>query len=223
MSLTIAKARAILGDDLIGPEEVQQIFGGELAGTAEVPFSAAELEAARSVGDLLIYRSATAGGAPLTIEALAASQPKCFDGKLLRGAGYALKNDWGILLEPLAQQATCTTGWALATADVLPQTLNLSFDEQNEAIRRHIEQRGLGSVGARRRTAVEAVYDTVVCFAARGRHLLGETWDWTASVTDDGGLLQVGGFGSKGMQVLAYSRGTRHGALGACLTRQAES
>ena len=221
MAASIEEARGILGDDLIGPDEVRNALGSEIEAVGAIPFTAAELEAAKSVGDLLIVRTAAAGGTRLTIEALTECFPRCFDTKLLSAAGYALKNEWGILLEPLAKREVCTTGWALITADVLPPTRNLSYDEQDETLQRHIEQRGLAGAGARRRSAVEAVYDTAVCFAARQRKLLERTWDWTSSPTEDGGLIQVGGFGPKGMQVLSYSRGTRHGALGACLTRQA--
>lgn len=220
MAVHIEEAREILGDDLIAPAEVRQALGGDVADAGEIPFSAAELAAAREVGDLLVARTATLGGSALTIAALAERQPRCFDARLLRSSGYALKNEWGILLEPLAERDVCASGWALVTADVLPPTRNLSHPEQEEAIRRHLEQRRLAGSGARRRTAVEAVYDTVVCFAVRQRRLLERTWDWTSTPTEDGGLLQVGGFGARGMQVLAYSRGNRHGALGACLTRQ---
>lgn len=220
MAVTIDEAREILGDDLIGPADVRGALGNEIDLPGDIPFSAAELAAAKEVGDLLIARTASAGGTRLTIEALTECFPKCFDSKLLRAAGYALKNEWGILLEPLAGVDVCSSGWALVTADVLPPTRNLSFDEQQHALQHHLEQRALTNSGARRRTAVEAVYDTVVCFAVRQRKLLERTWDWTSSTTEDGGLIQVGGFGPRGMQVLSYSRGTRHGALGACLTRQ---
>lgn len=220
MSVTIEQAKEILGDDCVGPEELRGVLGADLDTAAAVPFSAEELAAAKSGGDLLIYRCARSGGKPLTIAALVEKQPLLFREKLLRGSGYQLKNDWGILLEPLAEADTCADGWALVTADVLPQTCNLAYAEQDVAIREHLESRGLTTAGARRRSAVEAVYDSLAFAAARGRRLLARTWDWTSSRTEDRGILQVGGFGASGMEVIAYSPGVRHGALGACLTRQ---
>mgnify|MGYP007059385535 FL=1 len=220
MSLTHEQARSLLGDDCIGPADVEAALGSEPDSAPPVPYSEAELQAAKKEGDLLIFRTATAGGARLTIAALTERFPQCFESGLLKGAGYALKNEWGILLEPIADLDTCTTGWALVSTDVLPPTLNLSFDEQEEMLGKHLAESGLGDVGVRRRTVVEAVYDTVIVFAARKRRLLEKTWDWTSSRTEDGGWLQVGGFGTKGMQIVSYSRGTRHGALGTCLTRQ---
>jgi len=74
--------------------------------------------------------------------------------------------------------------------------------------------------GRRRRRAVEAVYDTVLSFAARGQRRLVKTWDWTSSVTLDGGIVNVGGFGERGLQILAFSPAVRHGALGVCPTWQ---
>jgi len=220
MALTIAQAKGILGDDFVGPEELQGVFGTTVASVADIPFTTDEVSAAKSRGELLLLRTGEIAATPLTISALAEKLPQVFNTKLLHASGYALKNDWGILLEPLSEEAVCTAGWALVSAEIVPETRNLSFDEQEEVLRRHITARGPQSSPWRRRSAVEAVYDTAVVFAARGRRLLERSWDWTTSPTEDGGLLQVGGFGKNGLEVLSYSRGNRHGALGACLTQQ---
>jgi hypothetical protein len=116
-------------------------------------------------------------------------------------------------LEPLAATDTCTFGWALVRKEILDETRNLAYDEQDEVVTRH-------RVDVRRRTAVEAVYDTLLHFGARHARLLETTWDWTKSRTVDGGYLNVGGFGSTGLQILSFSRAVRHAALGVCPTRQ---
>jgi hypothetical protein len=220
--LSLAEARTILGDDVLGPEEVAQAFGDaptELGMT--VPFTRAALIAARQWGAMLVLRAARDDqGKALTILHLLDRCPHAFDAKLLRKAGYQLKDEWGIALEPLAASDTCDPGWALVRKEVLEDSCNLSYDQQETALQRFAESLG---APARRRTAVEGVYDTLLCFLARGIRLLERSWDWSDSATLDGGFLNVGGFGPAGMQILSFSRAIRHGRLGVCPTYQARA
>lgn len=220
MSLTIAQAKEILGADTVVPEELEAVLGAPIGPVPALPFTAADLESARMDGALLVYRCARAGGTPLTIAQLVSTFPAAFREKILRGSGYQLKNDWGILLEPLAESDTCHDGWALVSSDVLPSSRNLTYPEQDVALQAYRAANGLHERDLRRRTAIEAVFDTVVFFAVHRRRLLEHSWDWTSTATEDRGLLQVGGFGAEGLEVIGYSPGIRHGQLGACWTRQ---
>jgi hypothetical protein len=215
--VTEAQAREILGPDVLGSDEVAAAFGKTTGTTTPaIPFSATDLAAGQRAEELLVLRVAAGGdGSALTILALAERFPQAFDQKLLRQVGYQLKEEWGIAVEPLAATDTCVSGWALVRKDVLAESRNLSYDAQTDCLQRY------GPV--RRRTAVEAVYDTTLYFAARNVRLLATTWDWTASRTTDGSYLNVGGFGPQGMQILGFSRGIRHGGLGVCPTRQPQS
>lgn len=215
MPSSVDQAKSILGEHVLGADEVSAAFGAAPE-TTPIPFSASELEQAKQRGEALIWRCAAIAGAPITIQGLVERFPNAFEERLLRGSGYALKNEWGILLEPLAQTDTPTNGWALVSLNVLPETLNLAYEDQDAVLAPQ------GAIlAARRRTAVEAVYDTLLFHHARGVRLLERTWDWTSTSILDRGILQVGGFGARGMQILGYSPGTRHGALGVCLTRSA--
>lgn len=210
-------ARSILGKHVIGAEEIAAVFGATVpAAQAEtVPFSFAELEAACENGELLVLRSPRAGAEPITLLWLIRRFPEAFDGEFLKKMGYQLKSEWGIELEPLAASDTCAARWALVRREVLPASLNLNHAEQDEEIRQYAARRG--TVGrTRRRTAVEAAYDTIALHRATGERLLERSWDWTSSRTVDGGLLNVGHFDSRGMQVLSFSFGIRHGQLGVC-------
>lgn len=220
MSLTIAQAKEILGADAVVPEELEAVLGAPIGPVPALPFTAADLESARKDGALLVYRCARAGSAPVTIAHLVSTVPAAFREKILRGSGYQLKNDWGILLEPLAESDTCQDGWALFSADLLPATRNLAYHEQDTALQEYRAANGLDEQDARRRTAVEAVFDSVAFFAVHQRRLLAQSWDWTSTATEDRGILQVGGFGAEGLEVIGYSPGIRHGQLGACWTRQ---
>jgi hypothetical protein len=205
-------ARAILGHDVLGADEAHATFGVRVE-EPPLPFTADELDSAKMAGELLVLRLANDPTGPLTLQRMIQHMPQSFDGRYLRKMGYQLKDDWGIELEPLATTDTCHFGWALVRKEILAETRNLPYDEQEVLVTRQ-------RVDVRRRTAVEAVYDTLLHFGARHARLLETTWDWTRSRTIDGGYLNVGGFGPGGLQVLSFSRGVRHGALGVCPTRQ---
>lgn len=211
-ALSVDDARAILGDDVLGADAVARIFG-VTTDAPPLPFSGDDLAAARQGGEMLVLRIARDGNEPLTLQRLIQRFPQCFDERYLRKMGYQLRDDWGIELEPLAATDTCSFGWALTRKEILAETCNLAYDEQDAVVQR-------SRTGVRRRSAVEVVYDTLLFSEARGVRLLAKTWDWTNSPTIDGGYLNVGGFGSAGLQILSFSRAVRHGALGVCPTRQ---
>jgi hypothetical protein len=220
--VTLAEARSLLGGAVLGPEEVVRVFGTieSARGDVPVPYKRADLEAAARLGEMLVLRVPRADGADLTIARMIERFPDAFDQGLLRQAGYQLKSDWGIELEPLAQTETSVFGWALVSKEILGGTRNLAYAEQTDYLQRHAAAAGVAARAMRRRTAVEAVYDTLLAFTARAERLLEKTWDWTSSKTLDGGYLNVGGFGSKGLQVLSFSTAVRHGALGVCPMRE---
>jgi hypothetical protein len=218
--VSLVEARAILGDDLVGPDEIGRAFGA-VPPPPSIPFTREALAAAQQANEVLILRVATVnGGTALTILHMIERLPQAFDQKLLRQVGYQLKDDWGITLEPLAATETCAPGWALVGKEILDETRNLLYDDQEALLRRYAERRGVPSASVRRRRAVETVYDTALYSAARGVRLLEKTWDWSSSRSIDGGYLNAGGFTANGMQILSFSRAVRHGGLGVCPTRQ---
>jgi hypothetical protein len=221
-TVNLDEVRAILGDDLLGPREVERAFGTAVPRAGErIPFARDELIAARRQGEMLILRLASVGEqTPVTILHMLERFPEAFDKKLLRQVGYQLKDEWGIALEPLAASDICTPGWALVRKEILGDSCNLTYDEQGEALGRYAATLKVPATALRRRSAVEAVYDTLLYFVTRNTRLLEKTWDWSGSRTVDGGYLNVGGFTSTGMQILSFSRAVRHGGLGVCPTRQ---
>ena len=219
-STTVKQARAILGDDVLGPEELRAALGGvdDTEAGAAVPFTPADLEQARGNGELLVLRAAAVAGAPLTLLRLIQRFPESFDQASLRKMGYQLRDEWGIELEPLAAIDTCRSHWALVRKDLLPDTRNLSYDEQDALIDGYGVAQGAPGC-CRRRSGVEIAFDLIVYHRARGTRLLSKGWDWSSSRTIDGGFLNVGRFNDAGMQVFSYSRAVRHGQLGVCPTR----
>jgi hypothetical protein len=216
--VSLQTAREILAVDVLGPEEIRAAFGEAAAIDSSragvVPFSVDELRMARREGFMLVLRTARCGDDPITLLWLIRKFPDAFDEAFLRKTGYQLKDDWGIELEPLAAVDAPESGWALARKDVLEETCNVTYEEQDGEVRRYASKSGLASL--RRRSAIEIAYDLIAYRCARRKRLLENAWDWSLSRTADGGYLNLGHFTDAGMQVFSYSMAVRHGRLGVC-------
>lgn len=218
-AVTIAEARTLFGTSLLTPEDVGRVLAvapETLAGGVDgIPYPKAVLDAARARGDVLVYRTASDGRGPLTLLRLLERFPETVQPQLLKGVGYQLKDEWTVGGEPFAATATCPPGWRLVHATPVPATCNLSYEQQDAALERYARSLGLdGRLG--RRSAIEAVYDTILLHRAHGTRLLARAWDWSSTPTQDGGLATVGEFGSDGLKIVGYSRAVRFGTLGIC-------
>lgn len=218
----VQESREILGEDVLGLEEITSVFGTveniDPAMAAMVPFSVEALHSAKQAGELLVLRVRSAGGEPLTLLRLIRQFPDAFNRSFLDKMGYQLKSEWGIAREPLAATDTPHAQWALVRKHILEETRNLAYDEQELQLQVYASQCGArGRV--RRRSAIEIAFDVIACHRVRGVRLLHDSWDWSSSRTVDGGYLNLGHFDVHGMQVFAYSPGVRHGRLGVCPNR----
>jgi len=220
---SVREARALFGDDLLGPDEVGRVLEAEprrLASSAPhtletVPFDRATLEAARERRELLVFRVPSDGEQPLTVLRFADRFRDAIEAKLRKGVGYLLKDEWTLDSERFAGTATCRLEWRLVHREPIAATCNLSFDLQEAALARHAASLGLTDK-LRRRSAIEIVYDTILFARARGVRLLERWWDWSDTPTMDGGYVTAGEFGAGGLHVLGYSRAVRFGTLGIC-------
>ena len=213
----------LFADALLGPEEVGRVLGVDPVALAaadprlltKVPYDADTLRAARTRGELLLFRVPTDGTAPLTLLRLLERFPDAIQAKLLKGVGYLLKDEWTLDQEPFAARAACQLAWCLVHREPIPATRNLSYALQDAALARYAA--GIGLEGRlRRRSAIEIVYDTLLFERARGVRLLGRAWDWSDTPTADGGYVIAGEFSAGGLHVLGYSRAVRFGTLGIC-------
>ncbi len=224
--MDLATAKELLAGDVIALEEIARALGADLEQipslaremAQQVPFAPEALKRARQRRDLLVFRLDTDGRAPLTIARIVELFPAVFDQRLLNKVGYLLRDQWGILREPLAHSLTCEAGWALVPRDLLPSSRNLSFYDQEPLLAAAREDTD-ANLALRRRTAAEAVYDLALCQLVRGERLLRDRFDWTSSVTMDGGFLTVGRDGEDGIQIVAFSPAVRNAKLGVCPTR----
>jgi len=215
-------ARRVLAGAVLGPDELTSALGfdplavltrAEQAAVGTLPFSPAELERARTDGELLVLRVPRDPEGPLTMLRLAARIGSGLDPGVHKGVGYLLRPEWTIDDQPFAAEETCTAGWWLVHREPLPATLNLRYAEQDGV---------LGSAPAarpRRRSAAEIAFDTLSWHRVHGERVLARHWDWSRSVSTDQGHAALGEFGDGGLRVIAYSRAVRFGTLGVCPQR----
>jgi hypothetical protein len=218
--IAIHDAKRIFGGDMLGLEDVGAAFGGDLLATlalekaaiAELPFDRDTLMRAADEGMMLVLRTPrTAAGERLSVGSLA----ERFPGEQAASGG----RPW-FERERFASDDLCRLGWALVDKDPARKTRNLSYVEQDAELARRSERLGLA---LRRRTAVEIVYDTLLYAAARGERLLETDWDWSSTMTLDGGAVTAGQFDAAGLRLLAYSKAVRFDSLGVCGTLDASS
>ncbi len=217
---TTALAGAVLGPAEIaaalGSDPLAALTADERAAVSEIPFSQADLAAGRAAGEFLVLRVPRDTAGPLTMMRLGERVAGGLDPRVHTGVGYSLRDEWTIDTQTFATADTCGAGWYLVRRAVLPATTNRGYREQDMVLE------GLGAVRAgvaRRRSAVEIAWDTLLWERARGERLLAGTWDWSRSPSHDGGLAALGEFGAQGLGVIAYSRAVRFGTLGVCPQR----
>jgi hypothetical protein len=214
--LDLARARELFGTDLIMPERVAEAIGdtldvpGDRTKRIELPIAAADLQAARRSGALLVYRPARLkSGSAITLSSL-------HERFMARGAPaprFRSEDPW-FAAEGFASTETPEEGWALVTPAPWRSTLNVTYDQASLVL----DAAGRDGAGWRRRRAVEIAFDCLVVAVANRVHLLASTWDWSSSTAADGGLVNIGGFSERGLDVLSYSKAVKHGALGVCPT-----
>lgn len=202
-------AQRLFGDDLLDHGALRALLGDGVPDVPPIPFDTKTAEAARETGCLLVYRTAALpDGRPLTLAHLAAHVADRGDGMV----AFAGEDPW-FVDDEVVNGETPEEGWALVAKAPWPETVGRTFAVGEAALARRA-----AAEPWRRRRAVEIALDTLTYAAARGVRLLADRWDWSATRTRDGGLVNVGGFTEAGLEVLSYSRAVKHGALGICPT-----
>jgi len=228
MTIAIAgldAATTALAGAVLGPEQLRAALAfdplavltdSELDAVRRLPFSDADLAAARERDEFLVLRVPRDPEGPLTMLRLAERLSGGLDPKVHKGVGYMLRDEWTIDTQDFATTEVCAPGWFLVRREIDPATPNLLYREQDALL----SQRGTGRPGVpSRRSAVEIAWDTLLWHKAHGERLLASTWDWSRSESNDRGLAALGEFGENGLGVIAYSRAVRFGSLGVCPQR----
>ncbi len=119
---------------------------------------------------------------------------------------YKYSPDW-YATENFAKEQL-KAGYALPTKEVLPGSTNRTWDDQEK----------LFEPGEHRREANEAVWDTLLHYAATGRKNLERIWDRTNGRTSYGDAVYVA-FRSDGLRVGYWFPGRPRPNLGVCSSR----
>jgi hypothetical protein len=131
-------AEAMRAENFFGPESAAATFGIPLESLEipPVPFSRAELERARELGQFLVFRvSKAADGKPLSMakmsEVLAPRFARENKGTVLRNTDWC-KND------PFFRDEAPADGWALVSREVVPNTASKNFLQQAEELVKYL-------------------------------------------------------------------------------------
>lgn len=131
----LQEAREILGNDFLGPEQVQQVF--ETALTPDqipaLPYSREDLEKAKERGEMLVLRiDKDVDGHPLTMERIHTLLERP---SIQAGKGKILhKVDWYIN-EPFFKVDTAGLEWKLVSKEVLPDSTGKNYIDQTKVLR----------------------------------------------------------------------------------------
>jgi len=129
------EAKELLGEDLIGPEEIEKTWGVRPEEIPEIPFSREELERAKEMGQMLVLRvEKTEDGKPMSLEAMIDIIQKRWDeegkGKLLYTSDE-YKN-WKERTGADFGQKAPRAGWTLVSKELLPQSTSKNYAQQTE-------------------------------------------------------------------------------------------
>ena len=130
----IERAREVLGQDVLGPEQVKKAFGIELDPdeVPDIPFSKEELERAKELGQMLVLRTNQApDGSPLTMQNMQELLQDQFDQE---GKGRVLYDTEWYNNERFFTQETPEPFWALVTKDFIPGSTRKNYVEQTELL-----------------------------------------------------------------------------------------
>ena len=142
---TLADAERILGkESILGPKDIEQVFGIKMDRAPAIPFSQQELQRAKELGQQLILQvdSMTHKGglmsreksAPLTLENLKQKFTKAHDdGKVF------YEQDW-YKNEDFFKKEKPRTGWRLTSKDLVPDSTSKNYLEQTDVLIDHLKK-----------------------------------------------------------------------------------
>lgn len=130
----IERAKGILKEDCLGPDEVKQALGIEIDSNEipPIPFSKAELERARELGQFLILRTDQDNdGKPLTMQRIEGIVNPSLEaqnqGKLLFDTSWYSR-------DPFYTQETSSLSWSLIFKEPVPDSTGQNYLEQTETL-----------------------------------------------------------------------------------------
>jgi len=224
--LDFEEVREIFGEDFLGIEEAERFSGRPFTQEERQEIldlweekvrtqnlTREDLERLKHEGFMVVVRPSTMmledKEAPVTIMNLKKKHPDLF---------YA-DRDW-FHNEDFAKTGTIQDRIAIVKKELLGETRNKNWDEQQEILTHWAEEHNLDPKMVKRRTPVEIAHDVLGYFNARQQRILEKDWDWTSVRSSDGRFVFVGGFDRDGLYVYSGTRDySPHHALGVAPAR----
>lgn len=128
------RAKEIMGERLLGPEEVKQVFGIEVEEIPPIPFSEAILERLAPACKLILYVENWPDGSSLTGESIAEK----FNNKKKDGSKLLYKIDW-YKDEDFFTKDTPKLRWRIVSDDVIDGSTNKNYLEQTRILAGYVE------------------------------------------------------------------------------------
>lgn len=132
------KAKEIMGEDFLGPEEVKAAFLDqvEISEVPTIPFSKEELEKAKELGQMLILRIDKAkDGSDLSMEKI----HELLDGKIKDEASVLYSGtDW-YKAEDFYKKEKPAVSWALVTKKEIPDSTSKNYLGQTEELVKYLQ------------------------------------------------------------------------------------
>ncbi len=156
-------------------------------------------------------------------------QRAIFDGRLLQITGANLLHLYAHFFEDIQQiaikmraethflQETPQMGWGLTTAEVLLESRNTNYPQQEIVLKQHASSRKSNEMRVRRRTLIEALFDILTVKIVTGKQLLHTTADLTGSKMGRINLAVIN-YGESGIRISDINRQQAHPQLGVCPT-----
>ena len=225
-AIDFREVQELFGKDFLGPEAMKKTWGvdlteEELQEIEHIPFSREELEKAKALGMMLVLRSPrNQEQKPLTIKQMRDmfSQEDHLGDPQKKKSRVMWNQDW-YNNEDFAAKATSNLGWGLVAKEVLAESRNKNWEEQQKELEKWAKNNDIDPKTIRRRTPVEVAYDTVTYYGANQDSLLENSYDWTSVQSSAGRFVNVGSFVSDGLYVSSAARGHRYSGLGVCPAR----
>jgi len=129
------EAKELLGEDLIGPEEIEKTWGVRPEDVPEIPFSRKELERAKEMGQMLVLRvEKTEDGKPMSMEAMNTILAKRWE-KEKKGGLLNTADGWkGVTGSKDFSEVAPRAGWALISKELLKDSTSTNYIEQTDVI-----------------------------------------------------------------------------------------
>lgn len=195
------EAKAIMGTNFFGPEEVAKHFGArwtqpQLDALATVPFSQEVLEACKDTHVLV-------AGYPMTLLQVRSKANKAKKGKLF----YTPEGGW-YESQAFARKTKVEVRWYLIRKKPVEDSTSKSWDEQQALLKDEMTP-----------TACVMVYTIMGHFLNTGERLFESVYVRCSDIVSYGDRVLVGSFFAVGLDVGWYSGGHRYSFLGLSASR----